>query len=81
MKGDKMTETNWMDNFGDNLKSLLQEAWMSQQELADAIGVSRETVSRYINKQRIPSLITAINIAYALDCNIAELIDFGEPIK
>lgn len=76
-----MTETNWMDNFGDNLKSLLQEAWMSQQELADAIGVSRETVSRYINKQRIPSLITAINIAYTLDCNIAELIDFGEPIK
>lgn len=76
-----MTEVKWIENFGDNLKSMLHEAWMTQQELADAAGLSRECINNYINKKRMPTVSSIINIAYALDCDVSELIDFGEQIK
>lgn len=76
-----MSEVEWINTFGDNLKSLLHEAWMSQQELADATGLTRECINNYINKKRMPNVSSIINIAYALDCDVSELIDFGEPIE
>lgn len=77
---DGMTETQWLDIFGDNLKSLLAGAFMSQRELADAAGLAESTISSYINKRKLPSLKAIINIAHALDISIDELINFDEPI-
>lgn len=75
-----MTELEWMDIFGDNLKSLLEESKMTQIELAEEAGIDKSVISRFIKKERIPSLKSIINIAYALDCNVSELIDFGDKI-
>lgn len=75
-----MTEVEWLDIFGDNLKSMLEHANMTQMELAEYSGLSKGTISRYINKERIPSLRAIINISYALECDVGELIDFDEPI-
>lgn len=70
-----MTELELMRDFGENLKSLLDEWGMSQQELADEIDVGKSTISKYINGTCMPSLVNVINIAYVLECDIEELID------
>ena len=75
-----MTEVEWLDIFGDNLKSMLEHANMTQMELAEYSGLSKAAISRYINKERIPSLRAIINISYALECDVGELIDFNDPI-
>ncbi len=76
-----MSELEWMDIFGDNLRSLLEEQWMSQQELADVTGISKSTISRYINKQCMPSVAALVNIAYALNCEIDDILYFGDRLE
>ena len=76
-----MTEIEWLDIFGDNLRDILLDVGMTQSELADELGIDKSLVSRYVNKQYIPNLKTIINIAYILNCDVSELIDFGEPIE
>lgn len=75
-----MTELEWMDIFGDNLKEILKEANMSQNDLARKTGIERSTISRYVNKICMPSLKSVINISYALNCDLSDLIDFGDKV-
>lgn len=76
-----MTELEWVGIFGDNLSDMLQDAKMSQQELADATGLSKASISSYINKRKAPGLKAIINIAHALDCSVDDLMDFEEMIE
>ena len=76
-----MTEVEWIDIFASNLRDILKDRKMSQKELANEIWVSEATISRYINKQRMPSIKHILEISYALNIDINELIDFGEPIR
>ena len=75
-----MSEVEWIDIFADNLAEMLMEARMTQRELADETGLSESTISRYLHKQAIPSLKAIVNIAYALDCSMDDLIDFGDMV-
>lgn len=75
-----MSELDWLDTFGDNLADMLYGARMTQSELADETGLSEATISKYINKIQLPGIKAIINIAYALDCDVADLIDFGDKI-
>lgn len=72
-----MSESEWLDLFGDNLRFMLYEANMTQRELADAAGLSESVVSDYINKRKMPGIRAVLNIAHALDVDVAELIDYG----
>lgn len=76
-----MTEVEWIDIFANNLRDILKDRKMSQKELANEIWVSEATISRYINKQRMPSIKHILEISYALNVDVNELIDFGEPIR
>lgn len=76
-----MTETEWLDIFADNLQSLMQERGYTQGDLADETGLDQTTISRYLNKQRIPTVRAIVNLAFTLDCDISELIDFGDRIE
>ena len=76
-----MTEMELMKTFGDNLKSLLDEWGYTQQELADMIGVSKATISYYIQGKRMPSLKALINIGHVLNCDVDDLIDFDDRIS
>ena len=75
-----MTEIEWMDIFGDNLRDILKDFNMTQLELADAAGVAEGAVSSYINKKRMPSLRNAINISVALDLTLDELFYFDDKV-
>lgn len=72
-----MSESEWLDLFGDNLRFMLYEANMTQRELADAAGLSESVISDYINKRKMPGIRAVLNIAHALDVDIADLIDYG----
>lgn len=75
-----MTEAEWLDIFSANLIDMLNEQGYSQEELAYETNLSQGTISKYINKKQMPSLKAITNIAYALDCSVDELIDFGDTI-
>lgn len=75
-----MTEEQWLDIFGDKLSEMIYYAGYSQSEFAQRIGVSEATLSKYINKIHMPSVKAIVNIAYALHCNIEDLVDFGYEI-
>ena len=48
---------------------------MSQEELAQASGVSRVAIARYESGKRTPSISIAARIAKALGCKLDDLID------
>ena len=71
-----MTEQEWMDIFGDNLRDILIEYGYTQEEFADAIKTTRATINRYLNKQQMPSLKNAINMSLELGIPMDELFLF-----
>lgn len=75
-----MSEVEWMDIFGDNLRDILKEQNMSRRELAQVLGISEATVSRYINKKHMPTMEVIVNMAYELSISVDELIDFGDRV-
>jgi DNA-binding XRE family transcriptional regulator len=48
---------------------------MSQQELAESVGKTKQTISRYVKDQSVMSYETALNIAAALDCEMEDLYE------
>lgn len=75
-----MSEVEWMEIFAGNLKSILEEQNMSQAELAEAACLSESAISNYINCKKMPSIRSILNISYATDVLVDELIDFGGPL-
>jgi len=75
-----MRQSEWKNIFGNNLADILIEKKMSQAQLARDSGVSMAMISDYINKRSVPGVFAIINIAYALDMDIGELIDFGDQV-
>ena len=75
-----MRQEEWKKVFAANLIDILKEKGMTQRELAMDSGLSTATISEYFNGIRMPGLAAAINMAYALDMDVGELVDFDEPI-
>ena len=49
---------------------------MTQQELADLVGVSRQTIMQLERNRYNPSMMLAYSIAQVFDVTIEELFDF-----
>lgn len=49
---------------------------LTQQELADQVGVQRETIVRIENNKQEPSLRVAMRIAAALDVTVADIWNY-----
>ncbi|CUO03954.1 XRE family transcriptional regulator [Eubacterium sp. am_0171] len=58
----------------DNIRKLREENNLTQQQLADRLYVSRQTVCRWENGSRCPDLVTAKKLAIAFDVSLDELI-------
>lgn len=76
-----MSELELIEIFGDNLRSLIEEVGISQNQLAKESGVDESIISRYVNKRVMPSLTNLINICYVLDCHLDELVPTYDLIK
>jgi len=59
------------------LQAYLAEARLSRAEFAEAIGVSQETVRRYLIGSRIPDRSTMAKIALATGCRVTANDFFG----
>ncbi len=76
-----MSEMQWLAIFAGNLIDIMEERGYNQEQLAEASGITQASISRYIRKKQMPSVKAIINIAYAMDCDVNELIDFGDTIE
>ena len=58
-----------------NLKSVRESTGMTQQELADLIGMRRETILHLENNRYNPSLEMALKIAQVFNLKIEDLLN------
>lgn len=58
----------------DNIKKLREERNLTQQQLADKLYVSRQTICRWENGSRCPDLITAKKLALELGVSMDDLV-------
>lgn len=65
-------------NFDSKIHVFRATRRMSQQELADLAGVSRQTIIQLERNRYNPSLLLAYSIAKIFDVSIEELFDFRE---
>ena len=61
-----------------NIPVLRAERHMTQQELADAVNVRRETIVRMEKGLYVPSLKLAMDIAKQFDLTVYEVFSFEE---
>lgn len=61
-----------------NLKSVRESRGMTQQELADRIGMRRETILHLENNRYNPSLEMALKIAQVFDFRVEELFQLKD---
>ena len=61
-----------------NLKSVRESRGMTQQELADRIGMRRETILHLQNNRYNPSLEMALKIAQVFDLRVEELFQLKD---
>lgn len=75
-----MTLVDWSECFSEKLVELMNDRRMSQRELSEESGVSSGSISAYIHKESLPGIKAILNLAFALDVDVDELIDFGDTI-
>lgn len=65
-----------MERYKNNIKALRSSKNMPQVELADRVGVHRETITRIENGYKLPSVKLAIDIAKVFDKSVEEVFFF-----
>lgn len=76
-----MSETVWMKTFGNNLIYFMQQAGMTQEQLAMATGLTQASISRYAAGLQMPGVRAIVNLANVLGVSVDDLIDFGDMIE
>lgn len=60
--------------FNEKLQKLRKEKGMSQEALADELGVSRQAVSKWENGKKLPTLSHLVFLAELYECSLDELV-------
>ena len=58
-----------------NISEFLNKKEMTQRELADAIGTTEVSISRYVTGERIPKVTMCIQMAKVIGCRVEELYE------
>lgn len=61
------------EKFAETLKKMRKERGLSQEELAERLGTSKQVISRYESGQRIPKISMAYQLAKVLGVSLEEL--------
>ena len=72
---DMITDEQCRESFAYHLVELMCIRGYTQQMLADYTGISKGSINGYINKTKTPSMTNMRKIAYALQCQLGELLD------
>ena len=69
-----ISETEAIEIFSDNLRDIMEDARINLSELARESRLTQCTISKYLNKQRMPSMKAIMNLCYALNCSYQDLL-------
>lgn len=75
------TETRMEQGFSERLKRYRKEKNLTQQQLADALGVSNKSVSRWESGGGYPDLPLLVPLAKALGVTADDLLDEEKPVR
>ena len=67
-------EPVWRNEFSKRLCKKIEYTGITQDRLADESGISRMTISKYVNGKATPSLYNTKRLCKALKCHISELM-------
>ena len=67
------------NTFANSLKSLLDKRGMTQRALAEKLGTTEVTVSRYTSGNRTPNVETTVAIAEVLGVSLDQLVGYEPP--
>lgn len=70
-------ETSWRKEFGRKLYRAIVDKGITQEALADTLGISRQMLSRYVTGNSTPSSYNLARLSEILDCDVRELTRFG----
>lgn len=70
----KMGEHKYKMEFSLKLRSKMQNAGLTCERLSEISGISRPSLSGYLNGKRLPGLYSAIKLAHALGCDVNEFL-------
>ena len=74
---DEMDEEGYRILFGKNLRKRILRAHITQEELADRIGISQSILSRYLNGKALPNPFIIRNMSRVLQCSVGELVELS----
>lgn len=63
------------------MKVRLAELEIKQQDLSERLGVTKQTMSAWVNGRSMPTLEMAFRIAYILDCKVDDLFIYKEDMR
>lgn len=72
---DSITDEYCRKSFAYHLVELMTLRGYTQQTLSEYTGISKGSINGYINKTKTPSMTNMRKIAYALNCQLGELLD------
>ena len=68
-------------NLGNNLFQARKKAGKSQEEVAEKLGVSRQTISKWETDETIPDIYQSKKLAKLYKLSLDELIEFDIDLK
>lgn len=71
----ELTDKQEKKEFAYRLRSLMGRRWVTQEQLANDINVSRPMISKYVRGEAIPSAIVLRKIAKVLNCSMDDFFD------
>lgn len=68
-----LNATNWKDEFSRRLGRLVAQSMMTEDELSELTGISRVSLSQYLNGRSAPNPYNLLRLARALGCSVGYL--------
>lgn len=73
--GEYENEEEWREEFRSNLRRKLAITNLTQEQLSEVTGISKTTISNYMQGRATPSGYNILKMAKALGCSIKELYE------
>ena len=69
----------YKQRIADNIAALLNEKGYSQQDLADALGVNKSTVSAWVSGKKTPRMDKVEDMAAFFRCTVTDVLGYTQP--
>lgn len=76
-----ITEQEWLDHFANVVRAAMERRGLTNKTLSEKSRLSEAAISRYVNARQMPNLRAVINLAYALQLSVDDLMDAGGRIR